>query len=128
MVVGRHGLTMPDINRSRKTNRDGPSWARFTASGMRLGGFVPEGHLIIARRFNAGEARKGTLVPKGRLRILDVFSHPFGTDLLFGFAHPALKRRAIFGGPFGAKERRELTDSSDRALSVGMNRFKRCSR
>jgi len=95
---------------------------------MRPGSFVPEGHLIIARRFNAGEARKGTLVPKGRLRILDVFSHPFGTDLLFGFAHPALKRRAIFGGPFGAKERRELTDSSDRALSVGMNRFKRCSR
>jgi hypothetical protein len=83
---------------------------------MRPGGFVPEGHLIIARRFNAGEARKGTLVPKGRLRTPVAFSRPFGTDLLFGFAHPALKRRAILGGPSGAKRRREPTDSSNRSV------------
>jgi len=78
---------------------------------MRPGSFVPEGHPRVARRFNAGEARKGTLVPKGRPRILFAFGRPFGTDLLFGFAHPALKRRAILGSPFGAKRRRELTDS-----------------
>ena len=85
---------------------------------MGSGGFVPEGHLTIARRFNAGEARKGILVPKGRLRILLALSRPFGTGLLFRFAHPALKRRAIFGSPSGAKSRRELTDSSNRTLRI----------
>jgi hypothetical protein len=51
---------------------------------MRPGSFVPEGHLIIARRFNAGEVRAETLVPKGRLRIRIAFSRPFGTDPTFG--------------------------------------------
>ncbi len=85
------------------------------ASGVRLGSFVPEGHLRIARRFNAGEATKRTLVSKGRLRTLLAFNRPFGTDLLLGAAHPALKRRAIVGSPFGAKRRRGLTDSSNRS-------------
>ncbi len=84
---------------------------RLKASGMRLTSFVPEGHLTIARRFNAGEGTKGTLVPKGRLRTLLALSRPFGTDLLVGPAHPALKRRAIVGSPFGAKRRRGLTDT-----------------
>ncbi len=87
---------------------------RLEASGMRLGSFVPEGHLTIARRFNAGEATKGARVPKGRLRTFLAFSRPFGTDLLLGSAHPALKRRAIVGSPFGAKRPRGLTDSFNR--------------
>ncbi len=90
---------------------------RLKASGMRLGSFVPEGHLTIARRFNAGEATKGTLVPKGRLRTLLAFSRPFGTDLLLGSAHPALKRRAIVGSPFGAKRHGGLADSLNRTWS-----------
>jgi len=87
---------------------------QLKVSGMRPGSFVPEGHLIIARRFNAGKARKRTLVPKGRLRIPLALNRPFGTGLLFWFGHPALKRRAILGSPFGAKRRRELTDSFNR--------------
>jgi len=88
---------------------------RLKASGVGPGGFVPEGHPGIARRFNAGEARKGTLVPKGRLRILVALSRPFGTELLFRFAYPALKRRAIPGSPSGAEGRHRLTDSFNRA-------------
>ncbi|MGA2661381.1 MAG: hypothetical protein ABSH34_28190, partial [Verrucomicrobiota bacterium] len=67
-----------------------------------------------ARRFNAGQARNGTLVPKGRLRILLALSRPFGTDLLFRLADPALKRRANLGSPFGAKRCGELTESFNR--------------
>jgi len=64
---------------------------------------VPEGHLTIARRFNAGGDGERDLVPKGRLKRVLVFNRPFGTDWLYGRAHPALKRRAILGCPFGTE-------------------------
>jgi hypothetical protein len=69
---------------------------------MLVGG-VSEGYSTIARRLNAGEARKRALVPKGRLRRVLVFSRPFGTDWLYCTGHPALKRRAILGCPFGTE-------------------------
>jgi hypothetical protein len=87
---------------------------RLKVSGVHTGSFVPEGHPAIARRFNAGEVRKEILVPEGRLRTLLALSRPFGTDPRFRSAHPALKRRAILGSPFGAKRRRELTDTFNR--------------
>ena len=92
------------------------SGVRLKVSGMHIGTPVPEGHPTIARRFNAGEARNGILVPKGRLRTLLALSRPFGTDPRFRAAHPALKRRAILGSPFGAKKRRQLTDTFNRTL------------
>ncbi len=52
--------------------------------------------------FQRRGARKGILVPKGRPRRPLALSRPFGTDLLFRFADPALKRRAIFGSHSGA--------------------------
>ncbi len=47
--------------------RSGQVGVRLKASVMRLGGFVPKGHLTIARRFNAGEAKKGTPRPEGTI-------------------------------------------------------------
>jgi hypothetical protein len=61
----------------------------------------------IARRFNAGNSVKETGVPKGRLK------HSENTERIQAFSAvpsglngnlrqiPALKRRAIVGGPFG---------------------------
>ena len=114
-----------NVIRGRRQSQPHPKFGRPSAapglppssgkvSGMHTGSFVPEGQPRIARRFNAGEARKEILVPEGRLRTLLALSRPFGTDSRFRCAHPALKRRAILGGPFGAKRRIELTDTFSR--------------
>src|SRR5260221_13989592 len=61
----------------------------------------------IARRFNAGTNSTLPKVPQGRLNPthrLHYFSRPCGTQNL-RTPFPALKRRAIFGGPFGTTMR-----------------------
>jgi hypothetical protein len=69
---------------------------------FRSAGFVPEGHLKIARRFNAGMASRASQVPKGRLNSINHFSRPFGnSDGVAGY--PALKRRAILECPYGIR-------------------------
>jgi len=65
-------------------------------------GYVPEGHLKIARRFNAGMEAEASRVPKGRPKHVSHFSRPFGTLDLFA-AYPALKRRAILECPSGTR-------------------------
>src|SRR5258706_5515438 len=53
---------------------DDPRGVAFCAHGP-----VPEGHLKIAQRFSVGFNGKTELVPKGRLKVLTLFSRPFGT-------------------------------------------------
>ena len=65
-------------------------------------GYVPEGHLKIARRFNAGMEAEASRVPKGRLKHVSHFSRPFGT-LDLRAIDPALKRRAILECPYGTR-------------------------
>src|SRR5260370_42419712 len=65
-------------------------------------GLVPEGHSIIARRFNAGARIDVAQVPKGRLNRPSLRYPSLPT------VYPALKRRAIVGHPFGMENWREL--------------------
>ena len=68
---------------------------------FRYAGFVREGHLKIARRFNAGMASRASQVPKA-LNSINHFNRPFGTsDSVAGY--PALKRRAILECPYGTR-------------------------
>ena len=92
-----------------------------TNSPKRQQDAVPEGHLIIARRFNAGKNQGMAQVPKGRLNGLRVacedgchqrISRPFGTKTSAN-SNPALKRRALIGCPSGTS----ATASDDATLN-----------
>ena len=65
-------------------------------------GISPEGTFENSPAVYCRDSASADQVPKGRLKKGSAFSRPFGTRVrAHGF--PALKRRAIFKGSFGAK-------------------------
>ena len=51
-------------------------FARAASNSLRYPASVPEGHLIVARRFNAGISPQTIPVPKGRLKTKGRFGRP----------------------------------------------------
>src|SRR5436190_8639891 len=73
----------------------------FEKSEVRKGAFglcnVPEGLLIIARRFNAGATVRSKFRPEGTINV-GFLSRPFGTRSVLAL-YPTLKRWAIINNP-----------------------------
>jgi len=82
----RKRLWLPLYNRTCRSGQAG-CWRGLARNGaasssLRDLAFVPEGHPIIARRFNAGIGPQTTPVPKGRSKTKGRFGRPSGACTL----------------------------------------------